>query len=513
MPSASATSSDSGAVVVDPPAGARPHAHAGSSAPQTPQATDERPTTSTAAAPPKNASANNTGGNANGNAGGGGGGGTRGSRRESAPLGGEGAANVHQRSLQIASMGLYDLSDTLGKGEYSVVRVATQRITGSRLAMKMLDKERLEDKALQMFFREVQIMKHLRHPNIVRMFEVFDTRRELCLVLEVAGKGDVLDYILEQPNKRLTEEESRRLFHQMLLAVDYCHRKRIFHRDLKAENFLLDDDYNIKLSDFGFANRALPGETLKTFCGSPPYAAPEIHGKQEYNGRCADMWSMGVLLYVLVSGKFPFQGKDMKDAIMNARYRTLWHVSEACRDVIRGLLIVRPSRRMTLSEVMESAWMKEGGFSPPSDRERSTRGSSISLDTEGRMVVSVPVLEKLEGLGYARDDVIRALQDNLFGPVAAMYNLLLLGSPLDSGETISVPFKAKTSEPTELKTVAEHRAISSSTLNSGNATKEGIAAAMKEGPVIDVGKKAAPTPSAPRPPAKKQEASKFCTVL
>ena len=152
-------------------------------------------------------------------------------------------------------------------------------------------------------------MKLLNHPNIVKLYEVIDTPTELYLFMEYASSGEIFDYLVA--HGRMKEKEARRIYRQIVSAIDYCHNLHVIHRDLKAENLLLDSNMNVKIADFGFSNQFSPGQRLNTWCGSPPYAAPELFQGKEYSGPEVDIWSLGVVLYVLVCGGLPFDGSTL----------------------------------------------------------------------------------------------------------------------------------------------------------------------------------------------------------
>ena len=179
-----------------------------------------------------------------------------------------------RRTGEEPHIGKYRLLKTIGKGNFAKVKLAKHIPTGKEVAIKIIDKTQLNPGSLQKLFREVRIMKTLDHPNIVKLFQVIETEKTLYLVMEYASGGEVFDYLVL--HGRMKEKEARAKFRQIVSAVQYCHQKKIIHRDLKAENLLLDSEMNIKIADFGFSNEFIPGNKLDTFCGSPPYAAPEL---------------------------------------------------------------------------------------------------------------------------------------------------------------------------------------------------------------------------------------------
>ncbi|XP_060016343.1 serine/threonine-protein kinase SIK2 isoform X4 [Lagenorhynchus albirostris] len=187
-------------------------------------------------------------------------------------------------------VGFYEIEGTLGKGNFAVVKLGRHRITRTEVAIKIIDKSQLDAVNLEKIYREVQIMKMLDHPHIIKLYQVMETKSMLYLVTEYAKNGEIFDYLAN--HGRLNESEARRKFWQILSAVDYCHGRKIVHRDLKAENLLLDNNMNIKIADFGFGNFFKSGELLATWCGSPPYAAPEVFEGQQYEGPQLDIWAL-----------------------------------------------------------------------------------------------------------------------------------------------------------------------------------------------------------------------------
>ncbi|XP_061391845.1 serine/threonine-protein kinase MARK2 isoform X2 [Musca vetustissima] len=258
-------------------------------------------------------------------------------------------------------IGKYKLIKTIGKGNFAKVKLAKHLPTGKEVAIKIIDKTQLNPGSLQKLFREVRIMKMLDHPNIVKLFQVIETEKTLYLVMEYASGGEVFDYLVL--HGRMKEKEARVKFRQIVSAVQYCHQKRIIHRDLKAENLLLDSELNIKIADFGFSNEFTPGSKLDTFCGSPPYAAPELFQGKKYDGPEVDVWSLGVILYTLVSGSLPFDGstlRELRERVLRGKYRIPFYMSTDCENLLRKFLVLNPAKRASLETIMSDKWMNMG---------------------------------------------------------------------------------------------------------------------------------------------------------
>ncbi|EGG18002.1 mitochondrial processing peptidase alpha subunit [Cavenderia fasciculata] len=193
-------------------------------------------------------------------------------------------------------IGNYIIVKTIGRGQFGKVKLGYHRkIPNEKVAIKIINKSKLDQDTLRMVQREVRIMKLLNHPNIIKLYEVIETNRALYLIMEYAGEGEVMDFMIA--HGVLSENQARTFFIQIVSAMAYCHSKRAVHRDLKPENLLLDTNRQIKIIDFGLSNVFTPGSYLKTFCGSPTYASPELILRKEYNGPSVDIWSMGVVLF------------------------------------------------------------------------------------------------------------------------------------------------------------------------------------------------------------------------
>ncbi|XP_065123147.1 MAP/microtubule affinity-regulating kinase 4 isoform X6 [Paramisgurnus dabryanus] len=325
-------------------------------------------------------------------------------------------------SEELPHIGNYRLLKTIGKGNFAKVKLARHILTGKEVAIKIIDKTQLNPTSLQKLFREVRIMKTLHHPNIVQLFEVIETEKTLYLIMEYASGGEVFDYLVT--HGRMKEIEARAKFRQIVSAVHYCHQKNIVHRDLKAENLLLDADSNIKIADFGFSNEFTLGNKLDTFCGSPPYAAPELFQGKKYDGPEVDIWSLGVILYTLVSGSLPFDGqnlKELRERVLRGKYRVPFYMSTDCEGILRRFLVLNPTKRCTLEQVMKDKWMNAGydadelkpHIEPVEDYSDANR------------------IEIMVGMGFTTEEIKDSLLNQKYNEVTATY--LLLGLKTEDG--------------------------------------------------------------------------------
>ncbi|XP_012723587.2 MAP/microtubule affinity-regulating kinase 4 isoform X5 [Fundulus heteroclitus] len=312
-------------------------------------------------------------------------------------------------------IGNYRLLKTIGKGNFAKVKLGRHILTGREVAIKIIDKTQLNPTSLQKLFREVRIMKGLNHPNIVKLFEVLETDRTLYLVMEYASGGEVFDYLVS--HGRMKEVEARAKFRQIVSAVHYCHTKNIVHRDLKAENLLLDADANIKIADFGFSNEFTLGNKLDTFCGSPPYAAPELFQGKKYDGPEVDVWSLGVILYTLVSGSLPFDGqnlKELRERVLRGKYRVPFYMSTDCEGILRRFLVLNPTKRCTLEQVMKDKWINAG-----------YEGDELKPHIEPVEDYSDPArIEVMVGMGFTPEEIKDSLLNQKYNEVTATYLLL-----------------------------------------------------------------------------------------
>ncbi|XP_077522512.1 MAP/microtubule affinity-regulating kinase 3 isoform X18 [Amblyomma americanum] len=328
------------------------------------------------------------------------------------------------RTSEEPHIGRYRLLKTIGKGNFAKVKLAKHVPTGKEVAIKIIDKTQLNPSSLQKLFREVRIMKMLDHPNIVKLYQVIETEKTLYLVMEYASGGEVFDYLVA--HGRMKEKEARAKFRQIVSAVQYCHQKRIIHRDLKAENLLLDGEMNIKIADFGFSNEFVPGMKLDTFCGSPPYAAPELFQGKKYDGPEVDVWSLGVILYTLVSGSLPFDGanlKELRERVLRGKYRIPFYMSTDCENLLKKFLVLNPAKRATLEVIMKDKWMNIGY---EDDELKPYLEPETDFGDSKR-------IEILMSMGYSRDEIEDSLRNRKYDDIMANY--LLLGKRTTENES------------------------------------------------------------------------------
>lgn len=271
-------------------------------------------------------------------------------------------------------VGRYELGRTLGEGTFAKVKFARNVETGENVAIKILDKEKvLKHKMITQIKREISTMKLIRHPNVIRMHEVMASKTKIYIVLEFVTGGELFDKIATRG--RLKEDEARKYFQQLINAVDYCHSRGVFHRDLKPENLLLDASGCLKVSDFGLS--ALPQQVredglLHTTCGTPNYVAPEVINNKGYDGAKADLWSCGVILFVLMAGYLPFEESNLMalyKKIFKAEFSCPPWFSASAKKLIKRILDPNPETRITTAEVIENEWFKKGYVAPRFEQE------------------------------------------------------------------------------------------------------------------------------------------------
>ncbi|XP_044951606.1 CBL-interacting serine/threonine-protein kinase 21 isoform X2 [Hordeum vulgare subsp. vulgare] len=317
------------------------------------------------------------------------------------------------------SIGKYRVGRTIGEGAFAKVRLAVDAETGRCVAVKVIDRSTvLRNNLMYQVKREIGAMKLLNHPNIVKIHEVaaqipspfhplpkhaalaglkplpcltavtftqvIATKTKICLVMEYVPGGqlsDKLSYL-----KRLDEREAKKYFYQLIDAVDYCHRRGVFHRDLKPENLLLDNQGNLKVSDFGLSVLRKPGQLLSTSCGSPCYVAPEVIQHRTYDGAAADIWSCGVILFELLAGYLPFQDCSLINLyrrISRAQYALPQWITLPQKKIILRILDPSPITRAKINDIFDDEWFQEG-YNPSVRRTESDYGDDcVDIDETG----------------------------------------------------------------------------------------------------------------------------------
>uniref|UniRef100_A0A8C2FZI9 non-specific serine/threonine protein kinase n=1 Tax=Cyprinus carpio TaxID=7962 RepID=A0A8C2FZI9_CYPCA len=361
--------------------------------------------------------------------------------------------------------GNYRLLKTIGKGNFAKVKLARHVLTGREVSRYIFIVIYTGAFKRLILFREVRIMKVLNHPNIVKLFEVIETEKTLYLIMEYASGGEVFDYLVA--HGRMKEKEARAKFRQIVSAVQYCHQKRIVHRDLKAENLLLDADMNIKIADFGFSNEFIIGSKLDTFCGSPPYAAPELFQGKKYDGPEVDVWSLGVILYTLVSGSLPFDGqnlKELRERVLRGKYRIPFYMSTDCENLLKKLLVLNPGKRGSLEQIMEDRWMNVGH-----EEEELKPYTEPEPDISDNKRIELMIT-----MGFPKDEITEALVGQKYDEVMATYLLLGRKPPeFEGSDSLSTTNLCQRSRPSsDLNNSSTQSPAHSKVLRSISATQK-----------------------------------------
>jgi len=311
--------------------------------------------------------------------------------------------------------GQYNIIRTLGEGSFGKVKLAIHQTTGQKVALKIIGRKKLVNRDMAgRVEREIQYLQLLRHPHIIKLYSVITTPSEIIMVIEYAG-GELFEYIVN--NGRMDENRSRRFFQQIICAVEYCHRHKIVHRDLKPENLLLDDNLNVKIADFGLSNIMTDGNFLKTSCGSPNYAAPEVISGKLYAGPEVDVWSCGVILYVMLCGRLPFDDEyipTLFKKIAQGNYHIPTYLSHESVSLLRKMLIVNPVNRITVEEIRQDPWFLKNlpEYLWPAAEEFHDTGVDPSRIPQNKAPVKLheDVVGKLSvTLGYGKEVVKEAL--------------------------------------------------------------------------------------------------------
>jgi len=264
-------------------------------------------------------------------------------------------------------VGKYEIGRTLGEGTFGKVKYARDTITGKSVAVKILDKESIQQQNMgAQIKKEISIMKMVKHDNVVNLLEVLASRSKIFIVLEYISGGELFDKIVDAG--KFDEKQARYYFRQLVFGVKFCHDQGVCHRDLKPENLLLDQHDNLKISDFGLSAFSLSSggeahlpvqQLLHTTCGTPNYVAPEVLADRGYDGKAADVWSIGVILYVLLAGFLPFDEPTMSGLFRKIQKGDFvfppWF-SAGAKSLIATILVTDPKKRINLDTITKDAW-------------------------------------------------------------------------------------------------------------------------------------------------------------
>ncbi|TPX39364.1 hypothetical protein SeLEV6574_g07267, partial [Synchytrium endobioticum] len=346
-------------------------------------------------------------------------------------------------------IGPYLLGKTLGVGSTGRVKLGTHIETTQRVAIKIISRESLpqtqsleKKSATNMKIeREITIMRLIQHPHVLQLFDVYESDKELFLILEHVEGGELFDYLVKKG--RLMESEALKFFQQIVFALDFCHRHLICHRDLKPENVLLDKDLNIKIADFGMASLQVNGKMLETSCGSPHYASPEVIKGVKYDGQASDIWSCGVMLYALLTGNLPFDDENIRrllSKVKSGMYTIPDFVSPDARDLIKKMLVIDPAQRITIKGIMEHPWFTSQSFKPHD--QMYLKGALDNKEAFSQMIAGQPldteILASLGLLGWGNDKELRNALKKPVANIEKVFYFLLSSRKMDLMENFDV---------------------------------------------------------------------------
>nr|XP_054587917.1 serine/threonine-protein kinase BRSK2 isoform X6 [Nothobranchius furzeri] len=282
-----------------------------------------------------------------------------------------------------------------------LVKLGVHCVTGQKVAIKIVNREKLSESVLMKVEREIAILKLIEHPHVLKLHDVYENKKYLYLVLEHVSGGELFDYLVKKG--RLTPKEARKFFRQIISALDFCHSHSICHRDLKPENLLLDEKNNIRIADFGMASLQVGENLLETSCGSPHYACPEVIRGEKYDGRKADAWSCGVILFALLVGALPFDDDNLRNLLEKVKlgvFHMPHFIPPDCQNLLRGMIEVDATKRLTLEQIQKHTWYLAGKNEPEPEQPVPRKVAIRTLSSEE---IDPDVLESMHSLGCFRD--------------------------------------------------------------------------------------------------------------
>jgi len=319
----------------------------------------------------------------------------------------------------LVKIGHYILGQTLGVGTFGKVKIGEHQLTKHKVAVKILNRQKIKSlDVVGKIRREIQNLKLFRHPHIIKLYQVISTPTDIFMIMEYVSGGELFDYIVK--HGKLQEHEARRFFQQIISGVDYCHRHMIVHRDLKPENLLLDHNMHVKIADFGLSNMMMDGEFLRTSCGSPNYAAPEVISGKLYAGPEVDIWSCGVILYALLCGTLPFDDEHVPTLfrkIKSGIFPIPDYLNKSVVNLLCSMLQIDPMKRASIEDIKKHEWFQKDcpAYLFPSPVEQD---SSV-IDTEA-------VFEVCDKFGVKEQEVHNALlSGDAHDQLAIAYHLII----------------------------------------------------------------------------------------
>ncbi|OIV98419.1 hypothetical protein TanjilG_16746 [Lupinus angustifolius] len=352
----------------------------------------------------------------------------------------------------------YEFGRLLGQGNFAKVYHARDLKTGDNVAIKVFDKEKvLKVGLVDQTKREISIMKLVKHPNVLQLYEVLATKTKIYFIIEYAKGGELFNKVAKG---RIHEDIARKYVQQLISAVDYCHSKGVYHRDLKPENLLLDENGVLKVADFGLSalvESHHQESMLSTVCGTPAYVAPEVISRRGYDGAKSDLWSCGVILYVLLSGHLPFYDLNLMalyKKIGKAKYKCPNWFSFESRRLIAKILDPNPHTRISTTKVMESSWFKKGFNSKPDKMENrliNVASSSSSVDSDNVFGVCENQSSDVE----ENQALVKPTYLNAFDIISLSAGLDLTGLFANNGDEDNVKFTSMNSASSIMSTLED----------------------------------------------------------
>jgi len=294
-------------------------------------------------------------------------------------------------------IGKYEYVREIGSGAFSVVLLVLHKGTGVHYACKVCSRNLLQRNGIfDRFEREMRILQSIKHPNIVELVDVVYDEKLIYLVMEFCEKGELFQFIVDQ--KRLDESMAKQVFSQIVNAIKYLHDRDIAHRDIKPENILLDSDMNVKLADFGLCHNVNSSCLLKTPCGSPFYAPPEVIANKEYDGKLSDIWSIGVVLFTMITGSLPWKSGNQTQLFLqieNADYTIPRWIPHNIQTLIKGLMAPNPRDRIPTNDILNHPWFSEESspidqLKPIQERFDSSRMCAIPRPQQKKAIIVRP---------------------------------------------------------------------------------------------------------------------------